>query len=142
MGAPICQDCNKFCSLDTEEPEIEESDIDVVEDKELNQLEISITAEIRLVRLSSCCGCETKEYRFEVEEVVIVNGHVGDGHEISMDDSDISGIEELGGRYKKSYYGFEWHPEFTCACGGPVEFDGIDSVVISDKVAASEFEDL
>lgn len=140
MGAPICPDCNKFCSLDTEEPSIEQYDADFLDDHEAKETTIHITAEILVTRLSACCGTEVKSYSFDVEGEFTIEGHFGEGHALEFDEGDIELIEESGGRYQKSYYGYRWIPTITCSCGKDVKT--AEEMVLEDKIAASEFEEL
>ena len=54
-----CSSCNKLASLEIGEPEIQ-SDVELSNS--------SLTAEVRVVKTSACCGEEMKEYTFTLEE--------------------------------------------------------------------------
>lgn len=53
MGAPICPGCSKFCSLETQEPEVNAVDIIDFTDGVAD-----VQYDIRLVRSSECCSEE------------------------------------------------------------------------------------
>lgn len=136
-----CPSCNKFCGLEMQDPEVQDFG---VESKEENGIVILlVSGVIRIVRNSECCGDEIKEYTFDFADEFEIKGHLGEGHEFSIDEGDVNPTEDGGGRYKKSYYGVEWMPEITCSCGQPVELIEEDkSISLSDNVAASEMDDL
>ena len=130
--ATRCASCNKFTSLEFQDPE-------VTSELELDDGEVC--CEIRIVRSTECCGEEAKEAAFEMSEEIppeVTEAHSGDGHELSAEADDPERVEESGGRYKKSYFGASVGYRVTCSCQeGPVH-EG----TLSDKVAASEMEDL
>lgn len=150
MGAPICPSCNKFCSLEMQEPE--SNDIDLSDNREDADDEIEITYSIRIVRNSECCGDEIKEANFDGSISVKVEGHYGDDHTLSLNEDSLESDETGGGRYKKSYYGFTAEVSIECSCGEDVavlECSGDGSadweenrISFSDNIAASEMDDL
>lgn len=125
-----CDNCNKFVSLDCDEPEVENEDFDGEAGR--------IDAEYRIIRTCSDCGQEMKEATITFDEDISdkTEDHQGEGHELSAE-FDASLLEEGGGRYKKSYFGVDLKVTVTCSCGDFHEvFD------YSDKVAASEMDEL
>lgn len=137
-----CPSCNKFAGLEMQDPEVEGVDIDA---------DGNITAEVRIVRNSACCGEGMKEYTFSMEtsfdDNEPVSAHKGEGHELSAEEDGVDMIEEGGGRYAKSYYGASLTVRVTCTCGklGELDKDGKGqgiTVELSDKVAASEMEEM
>ena len=124
-----CPSCNKFAGLETQEPEVQSIDIDETG---------HVSAEVRLVRVSTCCGDEMKEAYFSLEVDVGVDEHTGEGHELQVEEESTDIIEEGGGRYAKSYYGVQVSATVTCSCGKlePV------TVEMTDKVSASGMDEL
>jgi hypothetical protein len=123
-----CPACNKFAGLDTNEPEVNFVDIDDGG---------HVTADVRLVRVSSCCNEEMKEATFTLEADVDVTQHQGEGHELTAEEGSVDVIEEGGHRYAKSYHGVQLTVNVTCSCGKLNEV-----VEMSDKVCASGMEEL
>ena len=143
----LCPSCNKFCSLDLGDPELNDSGVDKIDETEKG-VSIRVHGSIRIVRSSECCGDEIKEANFDFEEDFEVAGHKGEeGHEFEIDDGDLEATEEGGSRYKKAYYGVSWSPEISCSCGEEVKLvaeEGKEpgTIEFSDKVAASEMDEL
>lgn len=104
-----CPSCNKFCGLEMQDPEVNGVDFDA---SDLDS--ITLTAEVRIIRNSECCGDEVKEYNFSAEAdldadliekmkaVKLANPDV----EFEATEGEAEIVEEGGGRYKKSYFGF------------------------------------
>lgn len=129
-----CPSCNKFAGLETQEPEVTE---------EFDSETGNVSAEVRLVRNSECCGDEMKEANFSFEESVpdeIIKAHQGDGHELEAA-FDAETIEEGGGRYAKSFYGVTLSVGIRCSCQAPAD-ELLWTHEFSDKVSASEMEEL
>lgn len=131
-----CVDCNKFVSLDTDEPE--ELELVVSHDG-------TIHLEVRLARLCAECGTEMKETRFELEEEIPadwVEAHLWDdaldnGHgDWFIELEGLTSTESGGGRYKKNMIGFETTAVVKCRCGETHE------VLMSDSVSASFFDEV
>lgn len=127
-----CPSCNKFAALDMEEPEIQTEDFDSDTG--------AISAEVRIVRKSSCCGEEMKEATFNFDGQVpeeTMKEHKGEGHELAVAFS-AEGIEEGGSRYARSYFGVKLTVSVECECGaGEIYVFEAD-----DKIAASGMEEL
>lgn len=127
-----CGSCNKFVSLETGDPEVESLEVD--EDG-------TVSARVRIARTCAECGDEMKEVELDMEAEVKPPSEEDagdDGHELEVEETGVVAIEEGGGRYKKSYFGAEVSFVVKCGCG--CEYEEAGSV--SDKVAASEMEDL
>jgi hypothetical protein len=135
-----CPSCNKFAALEMQEPEVNELSLDAESGV--------ITADVRIVRNSECCGDEMKEYSFNTEveiptelatkinEIAEKAKQAGTEADFDVEEGGIDQLEEGGGRYKKSYYGFTLtaiikHGETT-----------LGEVEVTDKCAASEMEEL
>lgn len=145
-----CPSCNKFCSLNMEEPENNNLEVTMFDpNEEENTRTVTIQGEIRICLTSGCCGDEMKEYTFEPEAEIVVKGHCGDDCDITVVENSLWGVEESGGRYQKSYYGFSMECELQCECGKDVEIDAADCAyeagtgcfTLEDKVAASEMDE-
>ena len=113
-----CDSCNLFTSLNFEDPEVEsEPAIDS---------SFEVTATVRIVRTSECCGEEKKEATFELSEDVDVDalaGHVDpeteeplEGCEIELESDYPEQVEEDYGRYAKSYFGVRIAFRIRCKC--------------------------
>jgi len=130
-----CPSCNKFASLETQEPELQTEEFDADTG--------TFSSEVRLVRNSGCCGDEMKEASFSFEGEMPkdkLKAHQGAGHELSAEfNTDI--IEEGGGRYAKSYYGVVLTIDITCSCQKPGD-NPIHSESFDDKVSAGSMEEL
>lgn len=141
-----CPSCGLLASLDM--GEIEELSADISRDKIDNGITTAtISGSFRIVRTSSCCGDEIKEAIIDLETEIKIEGHTNEDCALEFGGSDLSPIEEGGGRYKKSYFGVEWTPEIICSCGEAVKIiteDGNETscLSLSDKVAASAMDDL
>jgi len=123
-----CPDCSKFVSLELQEPEENSAEFDPQTG--------TIEAEYRLVRNCADCGTELKETTISLSGEVDVAEHQGEGHELTAEFT-AEATEDGGGRYAKSYFGVSCICTVTCSCG---ELD--ENVDMSDKVAASEMEEL
>jgi|SRR5580765_202693 hypothetical protein len=132
--AQLCPSCNKFAGLELQDPE--------VNSVELNDKTISV--EVRIVRNSSCCNDEMKEYTFNVDHEIDgdleakMDAILKDdpNAEFDVEDNGAEQVEEGGSRYAKSYYGFTMTV--------PVKHgdDTLGEVTIADKVAASGMDEL
>lgn len=146
-----CPDCNKFVSLEMQDPEVNVQLEIAPPDKDGTWVGADIfhlSGEIRIVRACAECGTELKEYTFSLDEtaewgegldVLTLPGleplkvRVEDA-ELEDDDGEIEQVEEGGGRYAKSFFG--------AASAWNIQVDGttVARVTWTDKVAASEME--
>lgn len=126
-----CPDCQKFVGLEFQEPEVQSLEVS----------DTSVTANIRIVRNCADCGNELKEATLEMEQDLEQEAldHLATPgeHELSVDEDSTEGLEEGGGRYKKSYFGATVQFTVRCSCG-EFEFSG----ELSDKVPASGMDEL
>lgn len=128
-----CESCCKFVALEFQEPEIVETSVDTVSDTEG-----SLTGTVRVYRTCAECSQDMKESNFDInEDFEIPAGHAGDGHDLSIEDEEATGHEEGGGRYKKSFFGYEYSATIKCSCG-----EEIAKITTTDKVAASHMDEL
>lgn len=145
----VCPGCNRFAGLETEEPELNDSDI-------TPDGEISLS--VRVYRTSSCCGEEMKECNFEdetsIDEVIEhIAEHKENGEEYTLEvDVELESTERMqthavnrktgkktpikNMRYAKSYYGYNAAITVKCSCGE--EFEG----EYGNDEQASAFEEL
>ncbi len=90
-----------------------------MQEPEVNDLSLDIesravTADVRIVRNSECCGDEMKEYSFNTEAELDEETSAkidailkaDPEAEIEVEEGSVDTLEEGGGRYAKSYYGF------------------------------------
>lgn len=132
-----CPSCEKFTGLDLQDPEVD--DIDITEN--------TVTASVRIVRCCAECGDELKESMLDMEATLEKGDesgfnpaeHVGDKHELSVDEEGVDQIEEGGGRYAKSYFGAEISFSVHCSCDPMVT---LVEGTMSAKVAASAMDEL
>lgn len=136
MPGNRCADCNKWVSLETDEPQ--EDSIDVSDDG-------VVSIDVTVSRNCADCGTEMKNYNFQTEDQIDeswVAEHAHDdaqdnGHgEWSVETSDLESTETGGGRYSKNMIGFSCTATVTCKCGATTD------VILSDSVSASEFEEV
>lgn len=143
-----CPDCNKFVSLETQEPEV--SDLAVTHNEPedaAGEHTFTITGSVRIVRNCGECSNELKEATLEIEQEAELGEGVSaniaadyrsrtDLDDAEVEESGVDIIEEGGGRYAKSYYGAS--VTLDVRLGGMV----IASVQWSDKIAASAMDEL
>jgi hypothetical protein len=129
-----CPSCNKFVGLEMSDPEVDSIDID---DAGL------VTASVRIVRTCADCSDELKEATLDLEFEAgdQLEGHMGEGHDLSVEEVGVESIEEGGGRYAKSYYGARVDFEVRCSCqkkdAPPLVSDSFE-----DKVPASHMDEM
>jgi sporulation protein YlmC with PRC-barrel domain len=112
-----------------------------VNDVTLNDERDTVSVEIRIVRVSSCCNDEMKEYTFSTEveipaEIVEKMKDIPVSDDVTAQDDGCDQLEEGGGRYAKSYYGY------TMQVGVYHGSDKLGTFEVTDKVAASEMDEL
>jgi len=103
-----CPDCNKFCGLEMQDPEVNDLSLEIDDDS------ATITYDVRIVRNSACCSSECKEYTFsesvdvddEILEKIKAARAENPDVDIEVEDGGVEILEEGGSRYAKSYYGF------------------------------------
>jgi hypothetical protein len=104
-----CPSCNKFCGLEMQEPEVNNVEFDAAD---LDSITLSV--EVRILRNSECCGDEIKEYTFNtdadlddelVEKMKALRATDPDV-DFEASEGQVEALEESGGRYSKSYFGF------------------------------------
>lgn len=128
-----CEECQKFVSLQTEEPE----------DYGLDISGLSLTGEISMARSCMDCGGEMKEYIFDVEIELSdfwPEGwpDISEGREISLGDYSLSEVEEVKRQFSREILLVGYELEATVS----VEDLGDFQVMYRDTVQASEFEEL
>jgi hypothetical protein len=111
---PRCNQCNKFVSLEEEDPEIEELEVD--EDG-------CVTGSVRIVNNCGECGDGLREATLEIDadHSEAVKAHKcdkkKDGLEIEQGDAERTQKTEGKGRGMKTFYGASVSYEINCACG-------------------------
>lgn len=134
-----CPSCNKFAALEMQEPE--------VNDLSLNADDLdSVTAdyEVRIVRNSECCGDEMKESVFsesaEVPDEIVAKMKTirekNPDAAFDIEEAGVETVEEGGGRYQKSYFGF------TLTAKVVSDTEELGTFEITDKIAASGMDEL
>ena len=150
-----CPSCNKFPSLETQDPEV---------DLDINGT--CVTATVRLVRASECCGEECKTADFDpTDEIDFAEfaGHidpttgkpleVGEDeteHELEVEEVDVEATERVEGKGRgaRTFYGFKVRFSVSCACGkGKDGKDAGDDKVLyegelEDEIQASHMEEM
>lgn len=121
-----CPDCGKFTSMETLDPEIQSVSCEPGE----------AGFSVRIVRACADCGTEMKETELELEFSFDYD-EAHEHHEMEVLNEQAELIEESGSRYEKSYYGARVSGDVICDCG-----EKVATIEVSDKVAASDMEDL
>lgn len=133
MATP-CPSCNKFCALETQEPEVNSYDVDG------HNGGGTVTCEARVVRTSECCYEEMKEFNYELEESFEHDcPKAGEDEEptYSVEEPDLNVDESGGGRYQKNMITCWGTATVTCdLCEAEIE------VELKDEAAASFFDEL
>jgi hypothetical protein len=136
-----CPGCNKFPSLETQDPEVE-----------LDVLGTAVVGTVRLVCASVCCGEELKEATFNIEDEIdatLLEGHVGeDGelledHELEVEEESSEATERVAGKGRgaKMFRGVVVRYSVRCSCqesGAKSLHDGEHS----DEIQASCMDEL
>lgn len=139
MPGNRCPDCNKWVSLETDEPQ--------VENVQLSSNESVVEVDVNIDRNCAECGGQMKTMAFnteaEIDETWLAehgpqeDGSYKEGHgELDVEESNTELTESGGGRYAKNMIGFTTYVQVTCICGSTT------SVEISDNAAASEFDEV
>lgn len=138
-----CPDCQKFVSLEFQDPEVESIEIEG----------LTVTAMVRIVRVCAECSQEMKEATLEMSAELDASefadhwdeekGEPREGCELTVEECGADQIEEGGGRYKKSYFGAEVSYEVYCECSKSGEKSKlVHEGTLSDKVPASAMDEL
>jgi hypothetical protein len=133
-GAPRCETCRKFVSLQMEDPELGDLAAAVT-----SPGTATITGEVVIKRNCAECSGDMRKAELEINTEVDIDGHEGAAHELSATIADLTPIEESGGRYAKSFFGAQGTIDVTCSCADGVV---VASCPWSDKVAASAMDDV
>jgi hypothetical protein len=111
-----------LCGVEQQEPEVIDENLEVAKD------EGYITAEIRLILASSCCGDEIAEANLTIEEHVDLE-HEHDtkkfgtlNFELELTAENVDRFEGKG-RYAKHFYGADITATVTCTCGWKTSID-------------------
>lgn len=143
-----CPDCNKFVSLELQDPEVSDLQVEHLEPEDkAGEHRFNITGNVRIVRNCGECGQELKEANLEIDQEVELGENTLDAAAVELhrtldlsdatvEEDGVDSIEEGGGRYAKSYFGATVH--FTVY----LDKTAIASGEWSDKVAASEMDEL
>jgi hypothetical protein len=127
-----CPDCQKFVSLEFQDPEVDGLEI----------ADSTVSCTVRLVRNCGECGQEMKEANLELStEIEVPEGHSGKGHELEVEETSVDQIEEGGGRFKKSYFGATVSFAVKCSCQ-PASSKPLLSGEMSDKIQASGMDEM
>jgi hypothetical protein len=136
MPGNRCESCGKMAALERE--------AETQADPELSIATQEVTAEVRVVGKTECCGDERKEYTYSLTAAVppeVFEEHDGDGHELELDADDPEVNESGGGRYKKNMVAVEIVFRVRCECqpaNDPPLYEG----TMRDEVSASSFDEL
>lgn len=130
-----CPDCQKFVSLEMQEPE----DVELEMQKDDTGVQIHMTC--RIVRTCAECGQEMKEATLEVEETILWDDFDKNPalkeQEFTIEEDGVESIEEGGHRYAKSYYGAQVNYSIRDEEGNVVH-----SGSVADKVPASSMDEM
>jgi hypothetical protein len=134
-----CPNCSKFTSLSFEDPEVESLDVEVG-DLAGGKVDLTVTATVRVVRTTECCGDEAKEATLEMKEVLSgVDVPAGvDVEDAEVEEDGVDQVEEGGGRYAKSWQTLSYRVSYVVRVGDVV----LAKSSMTDKVAASHMEEL
>lgn len=140
-----CGGCGKMASLELEEPEVEQIEIDEAG---------AVSGTVRVYLTSACCGEEMKERSFDFEdEDEEVGRHVhdhqeaGEEYELTVEEeaveatdryqtTDRNGKQIKSYRYMRHYYGFRLEYAVGCSCGWTAAGE------VDDEEQASGFDEL
>lgn len=143
-----CGDCNKFVSLEEQDPEVESVDYDGGE----------VRATVRIVNECAECGTELRESTLEMSteapdgwddhdpDQLKANGKDAEEcarHEITVEEESYERTSRQDGkpgtpsRFRKTFYGAKVTVKATCKCGAWEE-----TVDLEDDVQASGMDEL
>lgn len=149
-----CPDCNKFVSMEMQDPD----DVELTIDYEGGPtIKVSVTAHI--VRTCAECGTELKEGSVEAEQDFELDAtklevqkffEIKDGKvigfkgevEMEIEEDGVDQLEEGGGRYSKSYFGAEVNFEIKAHREDTKDEELVLVDSIQAKVAAGDMEEM
>lgn len=153
-----CENCNKFTSLNFEDPEMGTFNEYLELDPEDGAVRGTVSADVRIYRTSECCGDEKKEANLDLETEVEIDHekmlpHVEQvdgkwawksGCGVAIDHDDPGQVEEGGGRYKKSYFGACVSFTVTCDCQAKSKdkTEPLYEGTMEDKVNAASMDEV
>lgn len=148
-----CPDCNKFVSLEMQDPEAPDAQVDD---------EGIVTGTVRIVRTCAECGTELKEATLEFEidlSAALTEHRDAEGEDacpmkddptarVELQSCDANTYEDVervdrhgkkitNPRYQKSLFGAEIEATIACSCGNG-EFTGSETA----SVAASQMDEM
>ncbi len=90
-----CPDCNKFVSLETQDPEIELE----IDDDGADSTTATISGSVRVVRQCADCGTEMTEANFDIDERVenVPEAKTTEGHNLEVEYENEEATESGGG---------------------------------------------
>jgi hypothetical protein len=142
-----CPNCQKFVSLEMQEPEVSDLNVTYTGDVAYAKT-FSITGSVRIVRTCADCGQELKDATLDIEHDGALGENVShtpedlkrwvekDLSDATVEADDVSSIEESGGRYAKSFFGAR------VAMNIRLGDETVASVAWSDKIAASAMDEM
>lgn len=136
-----CPDCNKFVSLETQDPEADS--LEVAES--INDGNVNVTGTVRLVRTCGDCGTEMKETSLDIDQDIEIEAwKTGDKlTDLEISESGIESTETGGGRYQKNMIGFKLEVEVTGKIiRGKKEIEFTQSSTLEDATPASSFDEM
>jgi hypothetical protein len=141
-----CPDCEKFVSLEAQEPEVESIEVDDASGE--------VSASVRCVLACMDCGTEMKETTLELQNTSTevaehIDKHAEAEEEYSLDveESNVEATDHYQtvdrhgkpikkARYQRHFYGVSMTATVTCSCGDCFDVD------LEDSVQASMFDEL
>ena len=137
MAGRRCPSCNLLCSVEQGEPELTSEELNV----DSRTQEGSVTADVRVVLNSACCGDEIAEANLQYEKDVELKhdhntkqfGEPSYELEITAENNDRF---EGKGRGQRHFYGADIEAKIKCSCGWETTCEG------SVDEQASSFEEL
>jgi len=133
-----CPDCNRFVSLEQEEPE---ADVDITSREPIvdTQQELTITGSVRLVLVCAECGTEMAEANLDVEEEhTFCHAKSGcQGTVAAETEAELADRYEGKGRGMRHFYGVDLTVILECE-----ECNAHEEVSIHEEEQADSFDEL
>lgn len=134
-----CPDCNKFVSLDLNDPEVDgaiEVDVDYTDGTATG----AVKCEVHIVRVCGECSTELKEANLELTAEFAPPPKGEKDHEFEAEEISVDSTERSTGKGRglKSFYGAEVSFKVTCSCGCDFEYEG----TMSDDIQASHMDEM